>query len=115
MTPSLLPDDLVLVRHNSAVATGDVVLARFQSRPELTVVKRAAAQTGAGWTVVSDNAAGVDSTTYGPAEVLAVARWVVPGKTRRRLAAAGAFADDRSRLGRLAERLPRRVASKELS
>ncbi|MGI8881459.1 MAG: S24 family peptidase [Jatrophihabitans sp.] len=115
MTPSLLPDDVVLVRHNAPVVAGDVVLARFRSRPQLNVVKRAAVRTGAGWTVVSDNAVGIDSTTYGPADVLAVARWVVPGKARRRLAAAGAFADDRSRLAWLAERLPRRVASQELS
>ncbi len=116
MTPSLLPDDFLMVRHRCPVRPGDVVLARFRSRPELTVVKRAATPAGPDWSVRSDNAVGADSTAYGPAEVLAVARWLIPGTTRRRLIAAGAFSDGKSarpRLARLTQWLPRRITSEE--
>jgi hypothetical protein len=110
MTPALLPGDRVLVRHAARVRAGDVVLARFPSRAELLVIKRAGrpsggtgpAVRGAGtaperWQVLSDNqAAGTDSRQLGDAEVLAVALLLRPGPMRRRMAASGAVGRSRS-------------------
>ena len=74
MTPTLLPDDLVLVRHGAPVRSGAIVLARFGSEPDLLVIKRAVRPAAGGWLVASDNArAGSDSRGYGAAEVAAVA------------------------------------------
>jgi len=74
MTPSLLPGDWLLVRHGAPVTPGSVVLARFGSRPDLLVVKRAVERRPDGWWLGSDNAvAGSDSRDHGTAEVLAVA------------------------------------------
>jgi SOS-response transcriptional repressor LexA len=73
MTPTLLPGDLVLVRHGAPVQPGAIVLARFRSRPGLLVVKRAVRSAPGGWLLASDNArAGSDSRQYGVAEVAAV-------------------------------------------
>lgn len=86
MTPTLLPGDRLLVRHTTEAAVGDIVLARFYRRPDLLVVKRLAGRAGRGWRLASDNArVGSDSRTYGPAEVIAVARWLLPGRLRRRV------------------------------
>jgi nickel-type superoxide dismutase maturation protease len=86
MTPTLLPGDWLLVLHGGRVRPGAVVLARFRSRPELAVVKRAQATEDGGWLLTSDNArAGTDSRELGVAEVLAVAVWQWPsGRGRRR-------------------------------
>jgi phage repressor protein C with HTH and peptisase S24 domain len=74
MTPTLLAGDLVLVRHGAPVRPGVIVLARFVSRPELLVIKRAVQPAAGGWLLASDNPrAGSDSRQYGVAEVLAVA------------------------------------------
>jgi phage repressor protein C with HTH and peptisase S24 domain len=74
MTPTLLPGDLVLVRHGAPVRPGVIVLARFVSRPELLVIKRAVRSAPGGWLLASDNPrAGSDSRQHGVAEVLAVA------------------------------------------
>lgn len=74
MTPTLLPGDLVLVRHGVAVQPGALVLARFRAEPDLLVVKRAVRPQSDGWLLASDNPrAGSDSRTYGIAEVAAVA------------------------------------------
>jgi len=74
MTPTLLPGDVVLVRHGAPVRPGAIVLARFASRPELLVVKRAVRPAAGGWLLASDHSrAGSDSRQYGVAEVLAVA------------------------------------------
>jgi SOS-response transcriptional repressor LexA len=74
MTPTLLPGDLVLVRHGAPVRPGAVVLARFRGRPELLVIKRAVRPAPDGWLLASDNArAGADSRQHGVAEVDAVA------------------------------------------
>jgi hypothetical protein len=74
MTPTLLPGDLVLVRHAASVRAGSVVLGRFRSQPELLVIKRAVRSAAGGWLLASDNArAGADSRQHGVAEVEAVA------------------------------------------
>jgi nickel-type superoxide dismutase maturation protease len=76
MTPTLLAGDWVLVRHGAAVRPGAIVLARFRSRPDLVVIKRAVAESDGGWLLASDNpGAGSDSRQYGPADVQAVAIW----------------------------------------
>lgn len=74
MTPTLVAGDVVLVRHGARVRPGAVVLARFRSRPDLVVLKRAVRPESSGWWVESDNArAGTDSRQLGAADVVAVA------------------------------------------
>jgi len=78
MTPTLVPGDLVLVRHGMTVSGGVIVLARFRSRPELAVIKRAVRERDGGWLLASDNPrAGSDSRQYGVADVEACARWIL--------------------------------------
>jgi hypothetical protein len=103
MTPNLLPDDIVIARHTSTITIGAVVLARFHRRPDLLVIKRVSAPAPRGWLVASDNFAGVDSSSYGPADVLAVATWFIPGKSRHQPLGRP--------LNRLLSRLPRRIAA----
>jgi nickel-type superoxide dismutase maturation protease len=72
MLPTLAPGDCLLVRRPRRVRTGDVVVARFPTRPDLLVVKRVVRPAGALWWVEGDNPAVTDdSRRYGPAEVLA--------------------------------------------
>jgi len=72
MAPALLPGDWLLVRHGAPIRPGAIVLARFRSRPELLVIKRAVAEQDGGWLLASDNARqGSDSRQYGVADVLA--------------------------------------------
>ena len=71
MLPTLSPGDCLLVRPGARVRPGQVVVARFASRPGLLVVKRAVRPVGDRWWVEGDNAAATDdSRRYGPAEVL---------------------------------------------
>jgi phage repressor protein C with HTH and peptisase S24 domain len=71
MLPTLAPGDCLLVRPGAVVRPGDVVVARFPTRPGLLVVKRAVAPVGELWDVRGDNpAVADDSRRYGPAEVL---------------------------------------------
>jgi phage repressor protein C with HTH and peptisase S24 domain len=89
MVPTLRAGDAVLVRRTGAerVVAGDVVVGRFLTRPDLLVVKRAAARTPTGWWLASDNEfAGDDSRTYGPAEVtgrVVLRYWPRPRLIRR--------------------------------
>jgi hypothetical protein len=70
MTPTLLPGDWLLVRHGALVRPGALVLARFRSRPELPVIKRAVTEQDGGWVLASDNPGqGSDSRSYGVADV----------------------------------------------
>lgn len=55
MVPALREGDCLLVRYDAAVRAGDVVVARFRSRPALLVVKRAVRAEGTGWLLSSDN------------------------------------------------------------
>jgi phage repressor protein C with HTH and peptisase S24 domain len=79
MVPTLRHGDALLVRRGGRrVRPGDVVVARFRSRPDLLVVKRAVREQQGGWWVESDNSlTGDDSRAYGTAEVLGrvVCRW----------------------------------------
>ncbi len=77
MTPTLLPGDLLLVRHRAPVVNGAMVLATFRSRPDLLVIKRAVREQDGGWILISDNPrAGSDSRQYGVADVHARVRWI---------------------------------------
>lgn len=88
MAPTLRHGDAVLVRRGDRlVRPGDVVLARFRSRPDLLVFKRVARREGDGWWLLGDNPlASDDSRSYGPADVVGrvVLRWWPrPGRLRR--------------------------------
>ena len=73
MLPTLRPGDCLLVRRPRRVRTGSVLVARFPTRPDLLVVKRAVRPDGDLWWVEGDNPAVTDdSRRYGPAEVVAV-------------------------------------------
>lgn len=89
MAPTLRHGDALLVRRgHRGVHAGDVVVARFRSRPDLLVVKRAIRRQEGGWWVRSDNElVADDSRRYGVAEVIGrvVYRyWPRPGRIRRR-------------------------------
>lgn len=72
MAPTLRDGDAVLARRGGrAPRPGDVVLARFHSRPDLLVVKRVIRREADGWWLQGDNDAGTDdSRRYGVADVV---------------------------------------------
>ena len=89
MSPTVRHGDRLLarrVRRSERVRAGDVVLARFPSRPELLVVKRVRRPVEGGHWVEGDNGFVTDdSRTYGPAVVVdrVVGRlWPRPGRLR---------------------------------
>jgi phage repressor protein C with HTH and peptisase S24 domain len=85
MVPTLYDGDVVVVRHTIRVRSGDLVLARFRDVPDRLVVKRAVAPDGTGWHVRSDNeAAGGDSRTHGPADVVGRIMWRWSARAGRR-------------------------------
>jgi phage repressor protein C with HTH and peptisase S24 domain len=71
MAPTLRAGDALLVRRGSRIRAGDVVVARFRSRPDLLVVKRAVRERDGGWEVRGDNGLVTDdSRVYGVADVI---------------------------------------------
>jgi phage repressor protein C with HTH and peptisase S24 domain len=83
MVPTLRDGDAVLARRGGRpVRPGDIVVARFRSRPDLLVVKRAVRRDPGGWWLEGDSpVVADDSRTYGLADVEArvVARyWPLP-------------------------------------
>jgi nickel-type superoxide dismutase maturation protease len=86
MSPTVRSGDRLLVRRRTpdAVGPGDVVLARFPSRPDLLVVKRVRRAVEGGHWVEGDNPFVTDdSRAYGAAIVVGrvVARvWPRPGR-----------------------------------
>ena len=71
MAPTLRSGDALLVRRGGRVRSGDVVVARFRSRPGLLVVKRAVREQAGGWWVQGDNTlVKDDSRAYGVADVI---------------------------------------------
>src|ERR1700733_11585760 len=71
MTPALRSGDALLVRRGASVRPGDVVVARFRSRPDLLVVKRAVREQDGGWWLAGDNEFVTDdSRAYGVADVI---------------------------------------------
>jgi phage repressor protein C with HTH and peptisase S24 domain len=55
MVPTLHAGDCLVVRRGARVRPGDVVVARYRSRPDLLVVKRAVEPRDGGWLLASDN------------------------------------------------------------
>jgi SOS-response transcriptional repressor LexA len=88
MSPALTDGDVLFVRFGVQVRSGDIVLARWASRPGQLSVKRAVRPAGSSWIVRGDNTFGsTDSRDLGPAQVLGVARyrlWPVPRRLSRR-------------------------------
>jgi nickel-type superoxide dismutase maturation protease len=88
MSPTVRHGDRLLVRRvpTASVRAGDVVLARFPSRPELLVVKRVRHAVPGGHWVEGDNSlVADDSRAYGVAVVVGrvVGRvWPRPGRLR---------------------------------
>jgi nickel-type superoxide dismutase maturation protease len=84
MAPTLRAGDALLVRRSSRVRAGDLVVARFRTRPGLLVVKRAVREQDGGWWVRGDNEFVTDdSRAYGVADVIGrvVFRyWPRPGR-----------------------------------
>lgn len=71
MAPALRDGDALLVRRGGRVRPGDVVVARFRSRPDLLVVKRAVRAQDGGWWLHGDNEFVTDdSRAYGVADVI---------------------------------------------
>jgi phage repressor protein C with HTH and peptisase S24 domain len=76
MAPTLRDGDALLVQRGGRVRAGDVVVARFRSRPGLLVIKRAVREQDDGWWVRGDNEFVTDdSRVYGVADVIGRARW----------------------------------------
>jgi nickel-type superoxide dismutase maturation protease len=84
MSPTLRDGDALLVRRGGRVRVGDVVVARFRSRPDLLVVKRAVRPQDDGWWVRGDNEfVEDDSRRYGVADVIGrviLRYWPRPGR-----------------------------------
>jgi phage repressor protein C with HTH and peptisase S24 domain len=87
MAPTLRHGDYVVVRKGGRpIKPGDVVVARFLSRPDLLVVKRAVRPEPDGWWVVGDNEFVTDdSRAFGAAEIVGrvvLRYWPKPGLIR---------------------------------
>jgi len=73
MAPALRHGDALLVWRGGRVRPGRVVVARFRSRPDLLVVKRAVRPRDGGWELRGDNPLVTDdSRAYGVADVAGV-------------------------------------------
>ena len=71
MAPTLRAGDALLVRRGGRIRAGDVVVARFRSRPGLLVVKRVVRAQDGGWWLRGDNDLVTDdSRAYGVADVI---------------------------------------------
>ena len=71
MVPVLRDGDALLVRRWGRVRPGDIVVARFRTRPDLLVVKRAIHEQDGGWWLQGDNQLiEDDSRRYGVADVI---------------------------------------------
>ncbi|WP_232006230.1 S26 family signal peptidase [Mycobacterium sp. 852013-50091_SCH5140682] len=70
MVPALRDGDALVVYRARRVRPGDLVIARFDSRPDLLVVKRAIRPYRGGWWIEGDNPLVTDdSRKYGEATV----------------------------------------------
>ncbi|WP_229071364.1 S26 family signal peptidase [Actinoplanes sp. DH11] len=84
MVPVLRSGDALLVRRGARIRAGDIVVARFRSRPDLLVVKRAIREQDGGWWLQGDNELVIDdSRKYGVADVVGRVTfryWPRPGR-----------------------------------
>jgi phage repressor protein C with HTH and peptisase S24 domain len=79
MVPTLRGGDCLLVRRGGPIRPGHVVVARFRSRPELLVVKRAVERREGGWLLASDNPFGDGPTGIADVEARVLLRyWPLP-------------------------------------
>ena len=79
MVPALRDGDCVVVRRGARVRPGHVVVARFRSRPELLVVKRAVEPADGGWLLASDNPFAEGPTGVADVEARVLLRyWPLP-------------------------------------
>jgi phage repressor protein C with HTH and peptisase S24 domain len=70
MAPTLRDGDCVLGWRSARTRVGDVVLARFRTRPDLLVVKRVIRAVDDAWWIQGDNEfVADDSRAYGVADV----------------------------------------------
>ncbi len=83
MAPTLTDGDALLVRRGARARPGDVVVARFRTRPDLLVVKRAVREQDGGWWIEGDNEfVADDSRAYGVADLIGrvvLRYWPRPG------------------------------------
>ncbi len=83
MAPTLTDGDVLLVRRGARARPGDVVVARFRTRPDLLVVKRAVREQDGGWWIEGDNEfVADDSRAYGVADLIGrvvLRYWPRPG------------------------------------
>ena len=71
MVPVLRAGDALVVRRGGRTRPGDIVVARFRTRPGLLVVKRAVRPQDGGWWIQGDNPLiEDDSRAYGVADVI---------------------------------------------
>jgi phage repressor protein C with HTH and peptisase S24 domain len=71
MAPTLRHGDAVLARRTSKARPGQIVVARFRSRPELLVIKRVVRLEGDGYWLEGDNEFVTDdSRRYGIADII---------------------------------------------
>jgi len=86
MAPALRHGDALLVWRGNHARPGRMVVARFRSRPDLLVVKRAVREQDGGWWVRGDNEFVTDdSRVYGVADVIGrvlLRYWPRPGRLR---------------------------------
>jgi phage repressor protein C with HTH and peptisase S24 domain len=86
MAPALRSGDALLVSRPGRVRPGRIVVARFRSRPELLVVKRAVRPVDGGWWIEGDNEFVTDdSRAHGVADVIGrviLRYWPRPGRLR---------------------------------
>jgi phage repressor protein C with HTH and peptisase S24 domain len=84
MAPALRAGDALVVRRGARIRPGDIVVARFRSRPELLVVKRAVREQDGGWWLRGDNEfVADDSRAYGVADVIGRVSWRYWPRPRR--------------------------------
>jgi phage repressor protein C with HTH and peptisase S24 domain len=71
MVPTLRAGDALVVRRGGTTKPGQVVVARFRTRSDLLVVKRAVRPQDGGWWIQGDNPLiEDDSRAYGVADVI---------------------------------------------
>lgn len=75
MVPALRDGDWLVVLHGAHIHAGDVVVARYRSRPDLLVVKRAVAEADGGWLLSSDNPFVAGPTGVADVEARALLRY----------------------------------------
>lgn len=75
MVPTLRDGDCLLVWRGARARPGMVVVARFRSRPELLVVKRAGTAQDGGWLLTSDNPFAAGPTGVGDVQARVLLRY----------------------------------------